>query len=134
MKKKIIKLLVCTGLICMALTGCEDKKSEVKNEEKVENNQDVGADVQDILDEATALEDGEYSVGFKPEDVIEKNGTYHLKIDLYSCNHYSKEEIENLKEGSIISICDKDVEVKKVEKNEKGIYVVRYRIVCLCLR
>ena len=98
MKKKIIKLLVCTGLICMALTGCEDKKSEVKNEEKVENNQDVGADVQDILDEATALEDGEYSVGFKPEDVIEKGSWLYFdkNYETSECPMFKTYFIDNI--------------------------------------
>lgn len=74
-------MLICVGIMGVALTGCKKASaSNAKEEKKVENsdNKDKtdnkeesdGADENDT-DTSGVLKDGTYTVSFKPEDLFE---------------------------------------------------------------
>ncbi len=127
MKKKIVLMLMCIGLIGGALVGCNKAgTSDVKEEKKVEETSkksETKEKDETTTDELENLEDGTYNVSFKSEDFYEDGGKHMLQMDIYTYDKYSKEEIEGLAVGDKIAICGEDVAIKKIEKEDDSIYI-----------
>ncbi|MDY3038657.1 MAG: hypothetical protein SOR88_01005 [Roseburia inulinivorans] len=152
MRQNHLKKYIGTAVICimtagMAVSGCgkktqdqteqpvqteqtEDTKQsenteQVEQTEEPEQNASSGVimplnAMESIID---TLPDGEYAAHFEAKDFAETADGYELTVEIGAYDTYAPEDIENLKAGDKIQVCQNEVTVDTVEVNDSYVSI-----------
>lgn len=136
MKSKFfVACTVAMALVALiALTGCSNSKPEdSQTSTKPDSDISTGGSSSDVVTVSPLptsihldhLDDCTVAVSFNEGDAfVDDTGAMQLKVKVYTYDLYDMVDISALKVGDQITICQQEVKVTSLERNEKGAVII----------
>ena len=116
--KKILSVILVTGLCFLFLTGC---KTGVSTTSSATQKGNIIHPLPDTLD-INALDNCTVAVSFEKEDInVDEDGKITMNATVYTYELYDMVDIASLKENDVIVRRNEEVKVEKLERLESGL-------------